>query len=151
MDDTKEALNLIHIQQLLCLSLTRAYVMEKKKSEWSGCVIDEKCVEYFDNKLKSYDTNTADLHFFEEMDIIRSYEVPMKSGPCKGYYAVNWTHFSGPRLTSTQVRKAFQSHNKSVTDWSVQNKITNTLKFLNDTKKGYKELAIKLTEKKNVT
>ena len=135
---------------LLGLSLTRAYIIESK-SEWSGCILDEKCVEHFSNKLKSYDSKVADLEFFEKMDIIRSYEVPMKSGPVKKYYAINWTHFNGPRLTTTQVRKAFQSHNKSVTDWAVQNKIKNTLKFLADTKKGYKELVIRFTEKKNAT
>jgi len=135
---------------LLGLSLTRAYILESK-SEWSGCIIDEKCVEHFTNKLKSYDSNTANLEFFEEMDIIRSYKVPMKSGPIKKYYTINWTHFNGPRLTASQVRRAFRTHNKSISDWSVENKIANTLKFLADTKKGYKELAIKLTDRKNAT
>ena len=124
---------------LLGLSLTRAYIMESK-SEWSGCIIDELSVRHFNKKLKGYESNVADLDFFEKMDVIHSYEVPMKSGPVKKYYAVNWTHFNGPRLTPNEVKKGFKAHNKNVTDWAVQNKIRNTLKFLADTKKGYKKI-----------
>lgn len=131
---------------ILGLSLTRAYILENK-SEWSGCVIDEKCVEHFNHELNNYKDNIANLEFFEEMDIIKRYETPMKSGEIKKYFTVNWTHFNGPRLTRSQVKKAFKAHNKSTNDWSVESKIQNTLKYLDQTKQGYKKLMITFTAK----
>lgn len=122
---------------ILGLALTRAYVLESK-SEWSGCVIDEKCAELFQNKVETKSENVITLSSLEKFDILRKYKVPLKSGEVKEYYTVNWTHFNGPRITPKKLLESFKSHNKKINDWSVQHKIQNTLKYLSDTQKYYK-------------
>ena len=120
---------------ILGKGLTRAYLIENV-SEWSGCTIDEKCIDHFNSKLESESEDTADLSFLEEMDFVKTYKVPFKSGEIKKCVTINWTHIGVGALDSKKIRESFSKHNKKVTDWSVENKIRNTLKFFNSAKKN---------------
>lgn len=136
---------------ILGLPLTKAYLLENT-AEWSGCVIDDEAIKHYNltvNFIKSTQPKTLDLDGLMRMDFIRPYKVPMKTGQIKEFYTVNWTHFMGPRIKENLIRKSFSQHNKKTNDWSVENKIKNTLNYYKATKKDY-DFLIKMIEKKNV-
>lgn len=136
---------------ILGLPLTKAYLLENT-AEWSGCIIDDDAIKHYNltvNFSKSRQPNVLDLEGLMRLDFIRPYKVPMKTGQIKEFYTVNWTHFMGPRIKENLIRKSFNQHNKKTNDWSVENKIKNTLNYYKATKRDY-DFLIKRIKDKNV-
>ena len=135
---------------ILGLPLTKAYLLENT-AEWSGCIIDDNTINHYNEQVEFYkktQSNTLDLNGLIQIDFIKPYKVPMKSGRIKEYYTVNWTHFMGPRLNENVIRKSFNKHNKKTDEWSIENKIRNTINYYRATKKDYDKF-VNILEKKN--
>ncbi len=108
--------------------IVNAYSMEGKQ-DWSGCIIDKKCIELFQDSI-SRKEGMVDLNTFIENGLINQYNVPKKKGLLSEEYVVNWPLFCED-LTENDVRNMFSAHNKNINDWSVENKISNTIKYVN--------------------
>lgn len=146
----KKSSKLNSYNTILGLPLTKAYLLENT-AEWSGCIIDENTINHYNTQVdlyKSSQSNILDLNGLVEIDILKPYKVPMKTGRIKEYYTVNWTHFMGPRLKEEIIRKSFNRHNKKTDDWSIENKIRNTINYYRATKKDYDKF-VKSLDKKN--
>jgi len=74
--------------------------------------------------------------------ILLKYKVPKKTGPIEEEYVPNWTLYPtwskyvenerrGLTIEET-IRRAFSSLNKNSNEWSVESKIWNTLKFIQE-------------------
>jgi hypothetical protein len=134
----KETHRLNSYTTILGKPLTNAFVLENKLNS-SGCIIDDKCIETFNQYYESEEKGKKPISigFLEEINFIKKYLAPMKNGEVKEQYMVNWTHYLGPRLTEQIIRDSFSMHNKNCNDWSVEEKIRNTVQFLNDTESDY--------------
>lgn len=125
---------------LLGLPLTKAYVLENR-SEWSGCVIDNSCIEEYEKQIElnlADNPNCIKLDGLIRLDILNKYFVPMKVGKLEEFYCINWTnYFLSDQISEEDVRKSFKSHNKKSDNWEVETKIRNTIDYLNTTKKSY--------------
>ncbi|MFH1882372.1 MAG: hypothetical protein ABIL62_06660 [Planctomycetota bacterium] len=102
--------------------------LKGKKQEWSGCVIDEKCIEKY-NSCKD-DGKASNLDDLVENKLLIRYRVPYKRGSIREEYAVNWPMGGYEPPSEDFVRKSFSLHKKNSDDWSVERKIQNTIRFL---------------------
>lgn len=110
-------------------AIVNAYSMEGKQ-DWSGCIIDKKCIDLYQDSIPHTTEDVVDLNFFIERGLINQYSVPKKKGALSEEYVVNWPLFCED-LTENDVRNMFSAHNKNINDWSVENKISNTIKYVN--------------------
>jgi hypothetical protein len=111
------------------MGLTKAYNIESKQ-QWAGGIIDRKC---FDIVPKDNQDMLNQLLNDKEHPLITEYNVQMKDGSFSKELVFDWTIYTLIK-NEDDVRNSFLRHNKEVND-SVQNKIENTVKFYNDTKK----------------
>jgi len=107
--------------------LTSAYSLEGKQN-WSGCIVDESCLENLENKTSTGEENVGLGNYIKDK-IISKYKVPLKSGAVKEYFVLNWVnnlrHIN--RFNDIlKIEEQFAMHNKTIDDWRVFNKIQNT-------------------------
>ncbi|HDR6266614.1 DUF262 domain-containing protein [Bacillus cereus group sp. Bce039] len=112
---------LIHRFTVVGKALVEAYKKEAIQ-EWSGCLIDEECINSLSNSVIS---NNLDILL--NKNILIKYKVPYKLGNIKEEYVLNWV---GEKMTTKTVRESFSKYNKGVNNWAVESKIKNTLEFL---------------------
>jgi hypothetical protein len=116
-----------------------AYQQEMQQ-EWSGCIVDKTAInqfnEYCDWLRKEHHFNDFyDMnHFTNIIPLFLKYEVPKKDG-CKEdeEIVINWTWltpFKHDVFTDKDIIDSFSTHDKSINQWGVKNKIKNTLEFM---------------------
>ena len=128
---------------LLGKPIVDAYEISEKQN-WTGCVIDKKCIDKYKEYEIQYSGDPSDLIKLEYLinnKILLKYNVPQKTGPIEEYVP-NWTlyptwskYVEGKRRYHTieeTIRSAFSSLNKNPNEWSVESKIWNTLKFIQE-------------------
>lgn len=108
-----------------------AYLLEKV-ADWSGCVIDPCCLDFF---------LTSDLiakrvfkFLIDEGVVFKKYKVSLKNHSHEEFYVLNWIDSLMSKLTVEEVRESFSRHNKATDRDDIQSKIANTIEFFNDSK-----------------
>lgn len=121
---------IISRQTLLGQGLVSAYELESQQ-DWAGCIIDDIAIKHYLEAESKYADfpDLATLDYLIEKKIIVRYAVPMKSGPLDGL-VVNWTLATSLPLTAEWLRKVFLMHNKSLDAPSANQKLINTLSFI---------------------
>lgn len=112
---------------------------------WTGCVIHEKCIEKYkeyENKYSGDKSELINLDYLIDNKILLKYKAPKKNGPIKEECVPNWTLYPGwseyvekkkrNRTIEETIRWAFSSLEKNPNEWSVESKILNTLKFIQE-------------------
>ena len=116
--------------------LVNAYKLESHQ-DWSGCIVDEECIDAFKyftkgRRTKKRPLKLADIYF------LKQYPAPMKSGKMEVRWVIDWTKFMNLEDDGTQkglfiydesVVNAFSCHKKNTNDWRVHSIIRNTLDF----------------------
>ena len=105
--------------------LVSAYSMENKQ-EWSGCVVDKKCVE---KVLQVAPQLKVDDYWFLSNNAIIKYNTPYKDGQTIEEFVIRWLK-EPQHLNGDKVRENFSHHKKNINNDSVERKIQNTIKFL---------------------
>ncbi len=123
---------------LVGLGLVKAYKLEEEQ-DWSGCVIEDTCIETFEKLIISHKEKTPDVATVNDLintGLIAKYKVPFKSGPLKEKYVINWItkKKDDVLLSEASMRKKFADYNKQVGDWKVEKIIKNTLDFVDHIK-----------------
>lgn len=118
--------------------LVEAYKLEGEQN-WSGCVIEDKCIELYNNYVRQFfETNSdlANLDYLIEKKILLKYKVPFKAGIIKEHYVIDWVNLGNKSILTDDlnVRNRFAEFKKNIDDWRVENIIENTLKFINSLK-----------------
>ena len=108
-------------QLMLGKALVEAYELESQQ-EWSGCIIQQSCIEQFSNIAEK-----AKLNFIIEHHKIIKYDVPLKKEKAK-YYVVNWIK-NNHSIDNKNISSAFSKHNKNINSSSVECKIKHTIDF----------------------
>jgi len=108
-------------QLILGKALVEAYELELQQ-EWSGCIIQQNCIEQFSNIAEK-----AKLNFIIDNNKIIEYNVPLKKEKAK-YYVVNWVK-NNHSINKENIDSAFSKHNKNINTSSVECKIKNTIDF----------------------
>lgn len=119
--------------------LVKAYKLEQIQ-EWSGAIIDSEAFEAA-SLFKSY--GDVFINNLYQGRFITNYEVPLKKGKVKELPTINWAiHFDPKEFgkDATEILSKFARHKKEVNDWSVRNKVNNTIKYFLDMKKKRKKV-----------
>lgn len=107
--------------------LTKAYMIENGQ-QWSGAVIDPEIINHLN---VTYDFTVEKLD-----SILIYYKVPFSHGKILEFWVINWSYefaYAPDDVHPEElIKSSFSKYNKNVDDWSVQNKIDNTLKFYQD-------------------
>ena len=110
--------------------LTNAYSLEGQQN-WSGCIVDETCLENLENKVSEGNENVGLGNYLRDK-IISKYKVPMKGGEMKDYFVLNWVnnlrHIHNHQ-NIMKIDEQFAMHNKSTNDWKTNAKIVNTKEY----------------------
>ena len=109
------------IRTILGKPLVEAYQMEKNQN-WMGCVCDKSI---FNDRKK------PEIEYLKANYLIQ-YKIPLKEGPINSEYAVIWHSNKIKQNAEKMVRDAFSKHNKRINNWDIENKIINTIKFINE-------------------
>ncbi|MFL5765772.1 MAG: hypothetical protein ACJ77K_17635 [Bacteroidia bacterium] len=114
-----------HHTLLMGKGLVDTYMLESRQ-DWCGCVIEEKCI----NKIIEVSPKMAtNANWFLSENVIIKYKTPYKSGKIIDEYVINWAGVA-TELNEASVRDSFAQHKKNCTDWTVEHKIQNTIKFV---------------------
>jgi len=122
--------------------IVNAYELEKQQN-WSGCVIDDKCIKLYLEAIKKRKLTEEDPYGISNLlnsDLIVKYNVPFKNNKSKNSkyltkYVINWTkggifqHYS-----ASELERKFSEHNKNIERDDVKEKIKNTVDFYNKMK-----------------
>ncbi len=111
---------------LIGKAITRAYTQEAKQ-DWCGCTISKDAIERF-KQLHTH--NSARFEDLISHGFLIKYTVPYKSGKITDEYVVNWPKVLSTKPKQEWIINAFRAHSKVFDVWEVQNKLNNTLKFL---------------------
>ena len=111
---------------LIGKSIVDAYNLEKRQN-WSGCIIDKKCIEKYRSQIDA--ENLATVEDLITKKIICKYNVPFKNGRFSNEYVIDWVHSDKSILKESHVQDSFSMHNKDIENPNTRRKITNTLKF----------------------
>lgn len=113
---------------LIGTGLLKSYEMETGQN-WAGCIIDPDCIAHYQKLFELYqtDSETADIEYLIQKNILLRYSVPRKTGPIKDDYVVNWVR--DDFINEDFIKKSFSKHNKRTDNWDVQSKIQNTILF----------------------
>ena len=114
---------------LLGKGLTRAYKLENLQ-QWSGCLISAGAIEHFRN-LDIPEKDRLTLENLVNTKTLLQYRVPLKGGKIQEYYVLNWPFYFETKPTEDEIRNYFKMHNKVIDTWDVENKIKNTINFIN--------------------
>jgi len=120
---------------LIGKGLVSAYVKEGLQN-WSGCVVDESCINAYNNGLEKFNEDVENIKFDKliEKKVLLKYNVPYKNGKKqikKEEIVINWTTIKGSKMKSDHVAYKFNEFNKGVEDKNVKIKIKNTTDFIN--------------------
>jgi len=116
---------------LIGKSLVNAYELEKQQN-WSGCIIDDKCIKLYLEAIKKRKLSEEDPNGISNLlksDSIVKYNVKLKDKVCSKY-VINWSkggifnHYSVKELENE-----FSKHNKKIERDDVKKKIENTIDF----------------------
>ena len=110
---------------ILGKALVKGYTKESKQN-WAGCTVSSECIERVTQQLKG----NKEIELLDEFGYIIKYKVPYKNGAMKEEMVINWPKILHFKPDPARVRASFKLHSKNVDDWDVENKIRNTLDFL---------------------
>lgn len=114
-------------------SLVNAYKLESEQ-EWSGCIIDNKCIEKFNDDCNRLGA-PLNLIQLEDMSVISLYTPPKKKGSIEQQYVVGYpTNFYD--LDISVIRHIFGKFNKNADNWAVERKVLNTALFFSQQQKS---------------
>jgi len=112
--------------------LVAAFDLEKDQM-WSGCVIDNDCLRYYDELVKNKNTITnAGIDALLEHNWVVRYTAPFRKKNVESY-VINWN--IDKNFDKLKIEEAFHDYNKPTDSESVKSKIKNTIDFLEFTSK----------------
>lgn len=120
------------IHGLVGLPLVRAYG-EEAAYEWAGCTIEPLCIDHYRQQSEQFRTQVPDLATIEVLSargMLTQYAAPLKKGTTVERWVIDWPNHNKSTVSTDTVRKAFGMHGKPIDAPSVQQKIANTLAFL---------------------
>lgn len=120
------------IHGLVGLPLVRAYG-EESAYEWAGCTIEPRCIDHYIQQTNLFRTQVPDLATIEYLSVsgmLVQYAAPLKTGTTVERWVIDWPNHNKSAVSNDAVRKAFGMHEKPTDAPSVQQKIANTLAFL---------------------
>lgn len=112
------------------VGLTNAYKIENSQN-WSGCIVDKKCFKILDD-LENADN--IKLKDFMDLNLITSYNVPMKNDTKVESFVLNWPYITGNEIDIHLIDgkwlfSIFSAHNKNIIKDEGRNKLFNTVEF----------------------
>lgn len=111
---------------LIGKAITRAYTQEAKQ-DWCGCTVSQDAIERF---KQLHTPNAANFEDLVSYGFLIKYTVPYKSGKITDEYVVNWPKVLSSKPNPDWIINAFKAHAKVFDVWEVQNKLNNTLRFM---------------------
>lgn len=119
------------VTTLIGSGLVDAYTLEGTQ-DWSGCLIDKHCVDYYQQivSLGMDPTEAPDIDYLVENTLIRKYPVPKRDGKVEDEYVIDWVSFPRESVSVSTVRDMFSMYNKNSSDEKVERKIKNTIAFI---------------------
>jgi hypothetical protein len=120
------------LQSIVGKGLVEAYILESSQN-WVGCVIDNKCISKYQELCETYKNvdDIATLDYLVKSGILCEYNVPFKLNKREEFFVVNWLNGNKTPPSQETIIKSFSMHNKLVSNSGVQEKINNTIEFLN--------------------